>query len=233
METDPRRHGMRYRHMRHAVFAEERAFAVKGAIDELVNEDEGAGREFLLERAAGRQRNEVGHAGALQHVDIGAIVDVARRQPVAVVVARHERDRQSVDVAEAKRRRWGAPRARDQLLAHILEARQVVETRAADYPKHRFDHASPVMPKMRASGRARTAGRNSFADIDIEHVPYPVPCLGSLPSTLLRAALDESDQISPCCPIPSGTPSSESARIQSEPSSTMSRGVSASLPASA
>src|SRR5262245_48478700 len=50
------------------------------------------------------------------------------------------------------------------------------------------------MPKMRASGRARTAGRNSFADIDIEHVPYPVAMLGIAAIDLLRAALDEPDR---------------------------------------
>ena len=42
----------------------------------LVDQHEGAGRKLLLERAAGRQRDQVGDACALEHVDIGAVVDV-------------------------------------------------------------------------------------------------------------------------------------------------------------
>ena len=92
--------------------AEERALAPVGAVDELIDQHEGAGRQFLLERAAGRQRDEVGDAGALEHVDIGAVVDVGRRQPMPLVVARQEHDRQAGDLADAQRRRRLAPGAR-------------------------------------------------------------------------------------------------------------------------
>jgi 5'-methylthioadenosine phosphorylase len=64
--------------------------------------DEGPGRHVLPERAAGRQRDEVGDAGALQHVDISAVVDVGGRQAVALVVARQEDDRQAADLADAR-----------------------------------------------------------------------------------------------------------------------------------
>jgi len=66
-----RRHRMRHRDMRDQPFAEERALALVGAVDELVHQHKGAGRKFFPEGTAGRQRNQVGHAGALQHVDIG------------------------------------------------------------------------------------------------------------------------------------------------------------------
>jgi hypothetical protein len=74
--AQPRRHRMRHRHMRHQPLAEERALALVGAVDELVDQDKRTGRQFLLERAAGRQRHQVGDAGALEHVDIGPVVDI-------------------------------------------------------------------------------------------------------------------------------------------------------------
>ena len=132
VDAQPRRNRMRHRHMRDAARAEERALAPVGAVDELVDQHEGAGRQLLLERAAGGERDEIGDAGALQRVDVGAVVDVGGRQPVALVVARQEHDRQAGDLADAQRRRRLAPRARHPLLAHVLEARQVVDAGAAD-----------------------------------------------------------------------------------------------------
>ena len=101
-DVQPRRHRMRHRHVRDAAFAEERGLAQMRAVDELVDHDEGAGWQFLLERAAGRQRDKVGDAGAFEDVDVGAVVDVGGRQAVALVVARQEDDRQAVDVADAQ-----------------------------------------------------------------------------------------------------------------------------------
>ena len=115
MDAQPRRHRMRHRNMRDAALAEERALALVGAVDELVDQHEGAGRQVFLERAAGRQRDKVGDAGALEHVDIGPVVDVGRRKAMALVVARQEHDRQACDLADAQRRRRLAPRALDGL----------------------------------------------------------------------------------------------------------------------
>ena len=56
--------------------AEEALGAREGAIDELVDEHEGAGREILAQRAAGADRDQVGDAGALERVDVGAVVDL-------------------------------------------------------------------------------------------------------------------------------------------------------------
>ena len=135
--------------MRDQALAEERALALVGAVDELVDQHEGAGRQLLLERAAGRQRDQIGDAGALQHVDIGAVVDVGGRQPVALVVARQEHHRQAGDLADAQRARRLAPRARDALLAHILKPRQVVDAGAADDAEDRFGHGTPQSPASR------------------------------------------------------------------------------------
>ena len=146
---------MRHRHVRDQTFAEERTLALVGAVNELIDQHEGAGRHLLLERTAGRQRNQIGDAGAFQNVDIGAVVDVGRRQPMALVVARHEDDRQAVDLADAERARRLAPRRRNALLAHILQTRQVVDAGAADNAENRFRHASFVSLFVR--------GRSSLA----------------------------------------------------------------------
>src|SRR5215470_13586558 len=140
MDAQPRRHRMRHRHMRHAALAEKRALAFVGAVDELVDQHEGARRKVLLERATGGERDEIGNARALKHVDVGAIVDVGGWQPMALVVARQEHDRQSRDLADAQRRRRLAPWALDLLLAYVLEARQIVDAGAANDAKHRFGH---------------------------------------------------------------------------------------------
>jgi hypothetical protein len=113
-----------------------------GAVDELVDQHEGAGRQLLAERAAGRERNEVGDAGALQYVDIGAIVDVGGREPVAPVVAGQEHDRQAGDLADPQRARGLAPRAFEALLAHVFQARQVVNAGPADDAEHCLGHGS-------------------------------------------------------------------------------------------
>ena len=68
---------MPHRHMRDAARAEEAFLAREGAVDELVDQHEAAGRQRRLERAHRRERDEVGHAGALQRVDIGAEIDLA------------------------------------------------------------------------------------------------------------------------------------------------------------
>ena len=67
------------------------------------------GGSLLLERAAGGERDEVGHARALERIDIGAVVDVGRRQPVAGVVARQKHDRQTGDVTRAAMAPKGRP----------------------------------------------------------------------------------------------------------------------------
>ena len=86
-----------HRHMRHAAGSEEALLAREGAVDELVDEHEMPGCELLLQRPAGRHRHQVRHAGPLQGVDIGAVVDGRGRHLVAAAVAGQEADRQAVD----------------------------------------------------------------------------------------------------------------------------------------
>src|SRR5205085_8452269 len=113
MDAQARRNRMRHRYVGDEPLAEERALALVRAVDELIDENEGAGRQLLLERATGRQRDQIGNARALEDVDIGAVVDIGRRKAMALVVARQENDGQPRDLADAQRRRWLAPRALD------------------------------------------------------------------------------------------------------------------------
>jgi hypothetical protein len=123
-----------------ATFAEKRALPAEGAIDELIDQHESAGRQFRLVRAASGERDEVGHAGALEHVDIGAVVDVGRRKPMPLVMARQKHHRCARDLADAQRCRRLAPRAPDRPLPHLFEPRQVIDAGAADDAEHGFGH---------------------------------------------------------------------------------------------
>src|SRR5205823_6316428 len=137
---------MRHRDMRHAAFAEKRTLALMSAIDELVDKHKGSGGEFLLEGAASRQRNEIGHARAFEHVDIGAIVNVGGRQPVALVVARQKHDRHPRDLAGAQRRRRLAPGTLDLLLAYLFETRQVIDAGATNDAEYGLGHGYAWLP---------------------------------------------------------------------------------------
>ena len=139
-DPQARRHRMRHRDMGDAALAEERALALVGAVDELVDQHEGAGRQFLLERAAGRERDQIGDPCPLQDVDIGAVVDVGWRQPVSLVVARQKHDRQACDGAVADRRGGLAPRAPDRLVADVFQPRQIVDSGSADDAQNGIGH---------------------------------------------------------------------------------------------
>src|SRR5262249_14311911 len=86
--AEPRTDGMRHRDMRDAAAPEEAFLPREGAVDELVDDHELARRQLLLEAADGRERQDVGDAGALQRVDIGAEIDLARRDGMTAAVAR-------------------------------------------------------------------------------------------------------------------------------------------------
>ena len=174
-----------------------------GAVDELVDQHEGAWRQLLLERAAGRERDEVGDPCPLHHVDIGAVVDVGGREPVSLVVARHEHDRQARRSRRYAEAADGSPHGLvDALLAHILESRKIVEPRAADNAEHCLCHVTLSLPLVTRRPACRTP-------------PDPTAVVPSSPGFTPSARVLIS-QSGPCWPIPSGTPSASSARIQSD-----------------
>src|SRR6185369_9930134 len=129
-----------------AALAEKRAFALEGAVDELVDQYEGSRRQYRPERSTSRKRDQVGHAGALEYVDVGPVVDVGRRQPMALVMPRQKDDRKPCDRTAPKRRGRLAPGAGDRLFAGTLEPRQVVNARSSDNAEHRSRHFSHSMP---------------------------------------------------------------------------------------
>ena len=53
----------------------------------LIDQNERPRRQLLLERAASRQRDQIGDAKALERIDVGPVVDVGRRVPMSLVVA--------------------------------------------------------------------------------------------------------------------------------------------------
>ncbi len=86
--------------MRDASLSEEGFLPREGPVDELIGQNEIAGPILLLERSTCRNRNEIGHAGTFQNVDIGAVIDIARRQFMAAAVARQKTNGQSVDIGK-------------------------------------------------------------------------------------------------------------------------------------
>src|SRR6185312_12845186 len=100
--AEPAADRMAERHMRDEPAAEKALAPRKGAIDELINQHEGAGRQLRLEAAHRGQRDEVGDAGPLQRIDIGAVVDLRRRDAMAAAMARQEDDARTGERAEAQ-----------------------------------------------------------------------------------------------------------------------------------
>ena len=120
--------------MRHAALAEEAFLAREAAVDELVHDDEMPGRQVFLQAADSGERNHVRAAGPLQRVDIGAIIQVAGREPVAAAVARQEHAAHAVEHAMQEfigRRRPRATGCRAPLA--LFQALDVIEAGAADY----------------------------------------------------------------------------------------------------
>ncbi len=135
-----RPHRVREGHVGDATRTEERTLAAHGAVHEVVHQHEGAGAQFLAVGAAGRERHEVGHAQLLQRVDVGAVVDLGGRQAVAPAVPRQEHDVRAAGATDAQPVRRLAPGRVDALLAHVLDAGQVVEAGAADDAEHCLGH---------------------------------------------------------------------------------------------
>src|SRR3954451_9799049 len=102
---------MGHRDMGDAALAEKRTLALMGAVNELIDEHEHAGSKLLAERTARRERNQVGDPCPLQYVDIGAIIDIGRRQNMSLAMPRQKYDRQPGDHAVAERSRGFTPRA--------------------------------------------------------------------------------------------------------------------------
>ena len=87
---------------------------------------------MLAQRAHRAHRNDVGHADALQRVDVGAEVDLGGRNPVAAPVPRQKHHALAVELAAQQFVRRLAERRGDLLPALAGEAVDVVDAAAAD-----------------------------------------------------------------------------------------------------
>src|SRR5262249_9426730 len=98
----------------------------------LIDEDERSRRQILAERPHRGKRDEIGHTDPLQGVDIGAVVDVARREAVAAAVPGKESDIGLADPSDPDCIRRLAPRTLDHAPFGALHAGYIVDARAAD-----------------------------------------------------------------------------------------------------
>ena len=95
----------------------------------------------LLQPADRRQAEDVGHARALQRVDIGAIIDLGRRDAMAAAVARQEHHVDPGQAAGAQLVRRLAERAVDLAPFHIGQPVDLIEPAAPDNANPRPRHA--------------------------------------------------------------------------------------------
>ena len=152
---------MRERHMGDEPRAEVAGLALEGAVDELVGQHEQAGVELALVGAAGGDGDDVGDAGALERVDIGAIVDRRGRVAMAAAVAGEEHDFGLAEMAETQRVRRFAPGRCNALLACRYEAGKRIEARSADDPDNRLSHANLLTPPDHARILRRGAAKQN------------------------------------------------------------------------
>src|SRR5215467_15958612 len=123
---------MRHRDVRDQALAEKALRPRKSPVYELADDDEIARYEVLTQAADCGQRDDVGHAATFQRVDIGAEIDVRRRQHVAAAVTRNEHDRLTIERAKAEFVRGRTERALDSPPLDIGEPVDLVETATPD-----------------------------------------------------------------------------------------------------
>jgi hypothetical protein len=98
---------------------------------------EGAWRQFLLERTDRAHRNDLGDAGALERIDVGAEVEPAGVDPVAAAVARQEHQLLAVEGPEQQLVGGFPEGGLDPPPFGILEAGDIVDAAAADHAEDR------------------------------------------------------------------------------------------------
>jgi hypothetical protein len=137
----------------HQAVAEEGVDAVAGAVEELVGDDDVGRLVVDLQRADGGDRDQLLDSQRLEAVDVGAVVELGRRQPVAASVARQEGDRAPVQLADDVGVRRLAERRRDPpLLAHH-QPLHLVEAAAADHTDTNIAHGETLLSKGKPDPR--------------------------------------------------------------------------------
>ena len=141
-----RRDRVAQRHMRHAARAEEAGLPRKGAVDDLVDEHEQAGIIFAPIGAAGGDGDEVGDAGALQRIDVRAVVDARWGEAMPLPVAREKHAFGPAHAPEPQRVRGLAPGTDDALFPDVGQAVERVDAGTANHAYDGFAHGWPPQP---------------------------------------------------------------------------------------
>ena len=158
MPAQPAAHRMRDRDVGDAALAEEALLAREGAVDELIDQHEGAGFQILAQAAHGADRQDFGDTGTLQRVDIGAVIDAGRAQRMPPPMARQEHDRHPVQSGEQQLVRGLTPRRGHRAPFLVAQPVQIIDTAAADNANHRlcrFSHSiAPHISQASQFGRS-------------------------------------------------------------------------------
>ena len=155
--AEPAADWTRHRHMGDEAAVEKALLARKGAVDELVDENESSGSERLAQRADGADRDRFAAAGAFEGVDIGAVVYPRGRQAVAGAVTPQEYERLAVENAVQQPIRRRAPRGVHRFPTPILKAGEVVDPAAANDADGAFRHASGARYSRASSSTSKTS----------------------------------------------------------------------------
>src|SRR5207302_4286544 len=122
-----------------------------GIVDDLMRHKHRARLQVLADGAYRCYRDDIACPRVLQRPQVGAVVDLVRRDAVGLAVARQEYDVAIGDAAEGERAgRLAVGRARS-LAASDLEVSELREAAAADDGQHRIQPSFMA----RISGRLR------------------------------------------------------------------------------
>jgi hypothetical protein len=115
---------------------EESAGTALGQIDVLIDHHDVTGHDFLAHRAHGGQAHQVGGAELFEGADVGAIVDLMRRQLMISAVPRQKEQARFTELPEHDLGARCAIRGRHLALRDMLEPGHLVDTAAADDAEH-------------------------------------------------------------------------------------------------
>ena len=136
---------MRHRDMRDNPIAEEAFLPRKAAVDKLIHNHEMPRRQFRLQAADRRQRQNIGHAGPLQRVDIGAVIQMRRRDRMPAAMPGQEHATHPGQPPEQQLIRRRTPGGGDRTPGFILQPLDIVQAGAADNPDHRLNHVRHLL----------------------------------------------------------------------------------------
>src|SRR5437764_1188704 len=125
--------------------------AAPGIVDDLMRQQQRARLQVPANGAYRRHRDDLARAGVFERPQVGAVVDLMRRDAVAVAVARQEYHVAIGDAAERERAGRLAVRRARSLAASDLEVAELGEAAAADDGQHQIQPSFMA----RISGRLR------------------------------------------------------------------------------